>query len=80
MSDQNPHPGDTHHSQSPVGCPTPPPPPPSGLTLIGALMVFNSFSHFHNLFNTVKPFYNGLWVQEQESGRRSGVASGGSGP
>ena len=34
MSDQNPHPGDTHQSQSPVGCPTP---PPSGLTLIGAL-------------------------------------------
>ena len=27
MSDQNPHPGDTHHSQSPVGFPTPPPPP-----------------------------------------------------
>ena len=25
MSDQNPHPGDTRHSQSPVGCPTPPP-------------------------------------------------------
>ena len=25
MSDQNPHLGDTHHSQSPVGCPTPPP-------------------------------------------------------
>ena len=24
MSDQNPHPGDTHHSQIPVGCPSPP--------------------------------------------------------
>ena len=28
MSDQNPHPGNTRHSQIPVGCPTPPPPPP----------------------------------------------------
>ena len=37
MSDQNPHPGDTRHSQIPVGCPTPPPPPPPGLTLVGAL-------------------------------------------
>ena len=34
MSGQNPHPGDMHHSQIPVGCLTP---PPSGLTLIGAL-------------------------------------------
>ena len=34
LNDQNPHPGDTHHSEISVGCP--PPPPPSGLTLIGA--------------------------------------------
>ena len=34
MSDQNPHPGDTRHSQISECCPTP---PPSGLTLIGAL-------------------------------------------
>ena len=39
MSGQNPHPGDMHHSQIPVGCPTP---PPSGLTLIGALETFIS--------------------------------------
>ena len=26
MSGQNPHPGDMHHSQIPVSCPTPPPP------------------------------------------------------
>ena len=25
MSVQNPHPGDRHHGQIPVGCPTPPP-------------------------------------------------------
>ena len=37
-SDQNPHPGDIHHSQIPVGCATlPSPPHPSpGLPLIGA--------------------------------------------
>ena len=40
MSDQNPHPGDTCHSQIPVGCPTP---PPLGLDLIGALGLFSGF-------------------------------------
>ena len=29
MSSQNPHTGDIHHSQIPMGCPTPPPPTPS---------------------------------------------------
>ena len=33
MSDQNPHPGDTRHSQIPVGCQTLPPPPPLRLDI-----------------------------------------------
>ena len=28
MAGQNPHPGDMHHGQIPVDCPTPPPPLP----------------------------------------------------
>ena len=35
MSGQNPHPGDMHHGQIPVGCPNPSTP----LTLIGALCI-----------------------------------------
>ena len=50
MSDQNPHPGDTHQSQSPVGCPTP---PPSGLTLIGALFHVSRLAKGEG--KTVKP-------------------------
>ena len=33
MSGQNPHPGDMHHGQIPVGCPTSPPSPPPHLGL-----------------------------------------------
>ena len=43
MSGENPHPGDMHHGQNPVGCPTPHPPPPLGLDIDRCINVILPF-------------------------------------
>ena len=58
MSGQNPHPGDMHHGQISVGCPTPP--PPLGLDIdrcisLNQTLYFASLAYYERIYESGKP-------------------------
>ena len=61
MSVQNPHPGDTRHSQISVGCPTPPPSPSFGLDIDKCINAF--VKHLHLMVT----LFEGKEVKEQDA-------------